>query len=141
MRRSIRQFYWSIQRCDLLHETVRGKSAVTSGKDSKQLVVELNPCLRGWGDYFRRRFSSGIQQYGSLCDSTPSTLAASAWRPMIQEATIPTHEQLYAMGLKLLMGTQRYTTQATPRRSSLSRVPENGTHGLKGDATETGQPR
>jgi len=35
----------------------------------------------------------------------------------------------------------QYPTQATPRRSSLSRVPENGTHGLKGDAMETGQPR
>jgi hypothetical protein len=32
-------------------------------------------------------------------------------------------------------------TQATPGRSSLSRVPENGTHGLKGDAMETGQLR
>jgi hypothetical protein len=31
-----------------------------------------------------------------------------------------------------LMGTVGYPAQATPRRSSLSRVPENGPHGLKG---------
>jgi hypothetical protein len=33
------------------------------------------------------------------------------------------------MGLHQLMGTVRYPAQATPRRSSLSRVPENGLHG------------
>jgi hypothetical protein len=43
------------------------------------------------------------------------------------------------MGLHQLMGTVRYPAQATPRRSSLSRVPENGTHGLKGDSMETGR--
>jgi len=37
------------------------------------------------------------------------------------------------MGLYRLMGTVKYPPQATPRKSSLSRVPENGTHGLKGD--------
>lgn len=35
--------------------------------------------------------------------------------------------------LQRLTGTVRYPAQATPRRSSLSRVPENGTHGLKGE--------
>jgi hypothetical protein len=39
-----------------------------------------------------------------------------------------------------LQDTVQYPTQATPRRSSLSRVPENGEHGLKGDAMEPGQP-
>ena len=44
-----------------------------------------------------------------------------------------TWDQLYGMGLHRLMGTVKYPSQATPRRSSLSRVPENGTHGLKGE--------
>jgi hypothetical protein len=44
-----------------------------------------------------------------------------------------TGDQLYGMGLHKLMGTVKYPAQATPRRSSLSRVPENGMHGLKGD--------
>ena len=43
-----------------------------------------------------------------------------------------TGQQLYGMGLHRLMGTVCYPSQATPRRSSVSRVPENGMHGLKG---------
>jgi len=35
------------------------------------------------------------------------------------------------MGLYRLRGTVKYPAQAARRRSSLSRVPENGTHGLK----------
>jgi hypothetical protein len=42
-------------------------------------------------------------------------------------------DQLRGMGLYRLMGTVKYPSQATPRKSSLSRVPENGTHGLKGE--------
>jgi hypothetical protein len=48
--------------------------------------------------------------------------------------------QLYGMGLHRLMGTVKYPSQAAPRRSSLSRAPENGPHGLKGGYPETGQP-
>jgi hypothetical protein len=44
-----------------------------------------------------------------------------------------TWDQLRGMGLYRLMDTVKYPTQATPRRSSLSRVPENGMHGLKGE--------
>jgi hypothetical protein len=40
-----------------------------------------------------------------------------------------TGDQLRGMGLHKLMGTVKYPAQATPRRSSESRVPENGTHG------------
>ena len=36
------------------------------------------------------------------------------------------------------MDTVKYPAQATPGRSSVSREPENGTHGLKGDSIETG---
>ena len=49
-------------------------------------------------------------------------------------------DQLYGMGLHQLMDRARYPAQATPRESSLSRVPKNGAHGLKGDAMEPGQP-
>src|SRR6202167_451866 len=44
-----------------------------------------------------------------------------------------TGDQLYGMRLHQLMGTVKYPAQATPRRSSVSRSPENGTHGLKGE--------
>jgi hypothetical protein len=47
--------------------------------------------------------------------------------------------QLYGMGLHRLVGTVRYPPQATPRRSSLSRVPENGMHGWKGGSMAQGR--
>jgi hypothetical protein len=46
--------------------------------------------------------------------------------------SIRTNEQFWAMGLYRLRGTVRYPAQATPGRSSLTRVRENRTHGLKG---------
>jgi hypothetical protein len=49
-----------------------------------------------------------------------------------------TGEELHGMGLRGLVGTVQYPTQATPRRSSGSRVAENGTHGFKGAYMETG---
>ena len=51
-----------------------------------------------------------------------------------------THDQLRTGWACIsLMGTVKYPAQATPRRSSLSRVRENCTHGLKGDVMETGR--
>jgi hypothetical protein len=41
-------------------------------------------------------------------------------------------DQLYGMGLYRLLGTVKYPMQATPRKSSLSRVPKNSTNGWKG---------
>ena len=43
-----------------------------------------------------------------------------------------THDRFVDMGLYRLRGTVKYPTQATSVRSSLSRVRENRTHGLKG---------
>jgi hypothetical protein len=42
-------------------------------------------------------------------------------------------DQLRGMGVYRLLGQVKYPAQATARTSSLSRVPENGTHALKGD--------
>ena len=50
-----------------------------------------------------------------------------------------TGQQLYGMGLHRLMGTVCYPMQATPRRSSVSRVPENGMHGLTGGQMAQGR--
>lgn len=50
-----------------------------------------------------------------------------------------TVQQLYGMDLHRLMATLRYPAQATPRRSSLSRVPDNGMHGLKGSSMAQGR--
>jgi len=113
-----------------------------SGKDVKQLIVELNPVLRGWGNYFRT--GNAERKFNSMDYFVGTSLRGWQYRRGGQRATRRpgfTQAQLYAMGLPRLMGTVRYPAQATPRRSSLSRVPENGKHGLKGDAMETGQPR
>ena len=113
-----------------------------SGKDVKQLIVELNPVLRGWGNYFRT--GNADREFNSMDHFVVQSLRSWQYRRGGQRPTRRasfTHDQLYAMGLHRLMGTVQYPAQAAPRRSSLSRVPENGMHGLKGDAMETDQPR
>ena len=105
-----------------------------SGEDVKQLIARLNPVLRGWGNYFRtgtcaRQFLK-IDRY--VYDRLVRWLlrrgGQRGWRRPIW-----TREQLWNMGLYQLRGTGRYTTNATPGRSSLSRVRENCMHGLKGE--------
>ena len=100
-----------------------------SGKDVKQLIVELNPVLRGWGNYFRT--GNAEREFNSMDHFVVQRLRRWQYRRGGQRPTrrpFFTHAQLYAMGLHCLMGTVGYPMQATPRRSSVSRVPENGTH-------------
>ena len=105
-----------------------------SGKDVRQIIAELTPVLRGWGNYFRT--GNADREFNKMDGFVVKRLRHWQYRRGGQRATkrAPfTGDQLYGMGLHHLMGTVRYPAQATPRRSSLSRVPENGTHGLKGD--------
>ena len=124
-----------------LRERVRElTSKRQSGKGVKQLIVELTPVLRGWGNYFRT--GNADREFHKMDRYVLWRLRSWQYRRGGQRPTKRppfTGPQLYGMGLHRLMGTVRYPTQATPRRSSLSRVPENGVHGLKGDAMETGQ--
>jgi group II intron reverse transcriptase/maturase len=113
-----------------------------SGKDVKQIIAELTPVLRGWGNYFRT--GNADREFNKMDYFVVKSLRRWQFRRGGQRATKEatfTHNQLYGMGLHRLMGTVKYPTQATPRRSSLSRVPENGMHGLKGDCMETGRPQ
>lgn len=118
-----------------LRERVRELTSVRhSGKDVKQIIAELNPVLRGWGNYFRtgnadREFNRMDSFVWECLRRWQSRRGGQrpAKRPPFSGA------QLSAMGLFRLLGTVKYPTQATPRKSSLSRVPENGMHGLKGD--------
>jgi RNA-directed DNA polymerase len=113
-----------------------------SGKDVKQIIVELNPVLRGWGNYFRT--GNADREFNKMDSYVVKSVRRWQRRQGGQRSTkrpLFTHTQLYGMGLHRLMGTVCYPAQATPRRSSLSRVPENGTHGLKGDTMETDQLR
>jgi RNA-directed DNA polymerase len=108
----------------------------------KQLIMELNPVLRGWGHYFRQGNSD--REFHKMDYSVVKRVQRWQQRRGGQRPTKRptfTSNQLYGLGLHRLMGTVRYPAQATPRRSSLSRVPENGAHGLKGGAMEPGQRR
>jgi len=67
---------------------------------------------------------------GVLRASGPLDAAAGGRRKGWMEKW--SHDRFVAMGLYRLRGTVKYPTQATQRRSSLSRVQENCTHGLKG---------
>jgi group II intron reverse transcriptase/maturase len=105
-----------------------------SGKDVKQIIAELTPVLRGWGNYFRT--GNADREFNKMDYFVVQSLHRWQYRRGGQRPTkrAPfTGDQLYGMGLHKLMGTVKYPAQATPRRSSLSRVPENGTHGLKGE--------
>lgn len=105
-----------------------------SGKDVKQIIAELTPVLRGWGNYFRT--GNADREFNKMDGFVFRSLRRWQYRrggqrPRKREPF--TGKLLYGMGLHQLMGTVKYPAQATPRRSSVSRVPENGTHGLKGE--------
>jgi RNA-directed DNA polymerase len=105
-----------------------------SGKEVKQIIAELTPVLRGWGNYFRT--GNADREFNKMDGFVVQSLRRWQRRRGGQRPTkrpVFTWDQLYGMGLHRLMGTVQYPTQATPRRSSLSRVPENGMHGLKGE--------
>ena len=117
-----------------LRERVRElTSKRQSGRDVKQMIAALTPVLRGWGNYFRT--GNADREFNRMDFFVVRRLRGWQYRHGGQRATKRpsfTHQQLYGMGLHRLMGTVCYPTQATPRRSSVSRVPENGMHGLKG---------
>ncbi len=105
-----------------------------SGKDVKQIIAQLNPVLRGWGNYFRT--GNADREFNKMDYFVYWSLRRWQFRRGGQRATRRppfSGDQLYGMGLYRLFGTVKYPAQATPRKSSLSRVPENGTHGLKGE--------
>src|ERR1700674_1052539 len=105
-----------------------------SGKEVKQIIAELTPVIRGWGNYFRT--GNADREFNKMDYFVVKSLRGWQYRRGGQRPTkrAPfTGDQLYGMGLYKLMGTVKYPAQATPRRSSVSRVRENRTHGLKGE--------
>jgi RNA-directed DNA polymerase len=110
---------------------ITGKRA--SGDDVKQIIAKLNPVLRGWGNYFRSGTTS--REFLKMDSFVYERLVRWLYRRGGQRATrwvSWTAEQFHGMGLYRLRGTVRYPAQAASVRSSLSRVRENRTHGLKG---------
>jgi len=104
-----------------------------SGWKVEQIIAKLTPVLRGWGNYFRT--GNADREFNKMDSFVIRSLRRWQFRRGGQRTTkrAPfTGDQLYGMGLHKLMGTVKYPAQATPVRSSLSRVRENRTHGLKG---------
>lgn len=115
-----------------VHELTDHRRTATS--DVADVISGLNPVLRGWGNYFRTgnaddRFNAlDAYVYERL---TRWQVRRGGQRGQFRRSAWP-RERYLGLGLHQLFGTVCYPSQATPRRSSLSRVPEIGTHGLKG---------
>ncbi len=111
-----------------------------SGKDVKRIIADLNPVLRGWSNYFRT--GNADREFNKIDGFVYRRLQRWQERRGGQRVTRRrswTSDQLFGMGLYKLQGTVRYPSQAPSRRSSVSCVPENGMHSLKGGYMETGQ--
>ena len=103
-------------------------------KDVQEIIEDLNPTLRGWGNYFRT--GNADREFNKVDRYVQVRLKRWQWRrggqrPKVRHERWP-RERFYALGLYKLQGTVRYPAQATERRPSESRVRENRTHGLKG---------
>src|SRR5271166_4368357 len=104
-----------------------------SGQDVKQIIATLNPVLRGWGNYFRT--GNADREFHQLDSYVYARLAHWMYRRGGQRTGRTekwSHDRFVGMGLYRMRGTVKYPAQATSVRSSLSRVQENCTHGLKG---------
>jgi group II intron reverse transcriptase/maturase len=103
-------------------------------KDVKEVITNLNPVLRGWGNYFRT--GNADREFNEVDDYVHSRLTRWLWRRDGQRtgfrfAEWP-HTRFHKMGLHQLRGTVAYPVQAAPVRPSVSRVRETRQHGLKG---------
>ena len=110
---------------------VRGNPARNIG----EVIEALNPVLRGWGNYFKTGNS----------DAKFNQIDSYVWRRVTRwqhrrggQRTRFRYDRwpaqrLWEMGSYRLQGTVTYPAHAAPRTSSVSRVREIRTHGLKGD--------
>jgi RNA-directed DNA polymerase len=110
-------------------------------KDTRVLIRELNPILRGWGNYFRT--GNAARQFVKLDRYVVDRLRGFQVKRKGRnlrpgEARGWTRDHFEALGLCRLRGTIRYPgVSRMPRSqtSSVSRVREIRTHGLKGGST------
>jgi RNA-directed DNA polymerase len=115
-----------------IHELTDRRRA---GAKLRDIIDQLNPVLRGWGNYFRTgnaddKFNQ-VDHYvhRRLCDwlrrrgGERSSFRYDKWP----------FERFFGMGLHRLRGTVCYPAQAAAMRPSVSRVRENREHGLTGD--------
>ena len=113
-------------------------------KDVRILIHDLNPILRGWGNYFRTGNASHkfnqIDTY--VWERLHRFMVKRKGRQLrAGEADHWTRDFYWDLGLHRLRGTVRYpgtSRMPWPDTSSVSRVREIRTHGLKGGSTRIG---
>jgi group II intron reverse transcriptase/maturase len=107
-------------------------------KDVRVLIANLNPVLRGWGNYFRtgnaeKRFNQ-LDTY--VWERLHRFLVNRKGRNLhAGQAERWNRDFFLKLGLHRLRGTVRYpgySTMPRPESPPVSRVRENRTHGLKG---------
>ena len=111
--------------------------------DVREVITDLNPLLRGWGNYFRT--GNAATHFHALDTYVWRRLRAlrikrkgRQLRP--REVERWSSDFFHNLGLHRLRGTVEYPDVVNYRfseRPPVSRVPEIGTHGLKGGPTET----
>jgi group II intron reverse transcriptase/maturase len=107
-------------------------------KDVRVLIRDLNPILRGWGNYFRtgnaaRKFNQVDTSVWKRLHRFMVKRKGRDLRP--GEADQWTRDFFWNLGLHRLRGTVRYpgvSHMPWSETLSVSRVPETGMHGLKG---------
>ena len=112
-----------------------------AGKDLKTLIGELNPALRGWGNYFRT--GNADREFNKMDGFVYRRLRRWLYRRGGQRpgrAIKWTSEGFWSMGLYKLQGTVRYPSQATP--SKIIGKPYAGKPHVRFERgyMETGQP-
>lgn len=118
-----------------LRERVHHLTRVGNGaSDVKDVIALLNPVLLGWANYFRT--GNAYREFHALDEYVRERILQWLWRrggqrPRVRSECWP-RERLHSMGLHRLRKRVQYPVQAAPRRPSVSRVPEIGTHGLNG---------
>lgn len=149
LERGIRRYYlhrWpakrSMKRVRQRVKELTGRSR-NGVKDVRVLIRDLNPVLRGWGNYFRT--GNAARKFGQvdgyvrrrlvrfMCKRHGRNLRAGQVKSW-------TEDFFQSHGLHRLRGTVRYpgaSTMQPSERSSVSRVREIRTHGLKGGLAKT----
>jgi RNA-directed DNA polymerase len=114
--------------------TDRRRSGV---KDVRVLIADLNPVLRGWGQYFQT--GNAARKFHAVDRYVVDRLNIFRWKRYRRHAQPGQRikllrEDYEAMGLHRLRGTVRYPKPCMLHREStpVSRVRETRTHGLKG---------
>ena len=107
-------------------------------KDVRVLIRDLNPVLRGWGNYFRN--GNAARKFGQVDDYVNERLRGFLVKRQgrhLRPGQVRqwTSDFFHDHGLHRLRGTIRYpgaSTMPNPERSPVSRVRETRKHGLKG---------